>query len=121
MNSRKLILIAALFLLPLCLMANRTSVEIIAPSSADEGEEITVKIEVSHRGNSSRHHTDWVYLKINGEEVKRWEFSRNDLPEDSDFVLEYVFEVTKTVELEAKGNCNIHGSSGEETKTITVD
>lgn len=121
MNTRKLFIIAVLIMLPLCLVANRTSVTIVAPASADEGEEVTVKIEVSHRGNSARHHTDWVYLKINGEEVKRWEFSRTDLPEDSDFVLEYVFEITEDVELEAKGNCNLHGSTGEDTKKIDLN
>ncbi len=122
MKVKSLVFLTALMIiLPLGLMANRTSVEVKAPSSAEAGETITVKIDVSHRGNTARHHTDWVYLKIDGEEVKRWEYSRSDLPEDQNFTVEYVFEIEKTVELEAKGNCNLHGSTGEDKKTISVD
>jgi len=107
--------------MPLSLLANKTSVKIVAPDSAAIGETIKITIDVKHKGNSSRHFTDWVFIKINGEEVKRWEFTRSNLPDDQEFQLVYEFEAESTVEIEIKGNCNLHGSTGSVKKKIVVN
>lgn len=58
------------------------------------------------------HHTDWVSLKINGQEVKRWEYGKENLPPSGEFKLEYKTTVTGDLNIEAQGNCNLHGSTG---------
>ncbi len=107
-------------------LGNKTSVTVKAPEKAEKGTEITITINVMHSGNSRLHHTDWVYLKINGKEVKRWEYDKRNLPPDENFALEYKYvipgEASDSDELiiEAEGNCNVHGSDGESKVTIKV-
>jgi desulfoferrodoxin (superoxide reductase-like protein) len=94
------------------LMANKTSVEIKAPATVKKGSEVTITINVTHKGNSKMHHTDWVTLKLNGKEVKKWEYTKESLPATENFKLEYKMTVTEDGTLEAQGNCNMHGSAG---------
>lgn len=101
--------------------ANKTTVSIEAPEKAKKGSKITITIHINHKGNSKAHYTDWVLLKINGEEVKKWIYSRSNLPEDAAFSLEYVIETDKNLEVVAEGNCNKHGSKGEDKFTIMVE
>jgi len=101
-------------------MANKTSVEVSAPEEAEKGTEITITINVSHSANSRAHHTDWVYLKINGKEVERWEYERDNLPPDADYTLEYKYVVEEEVTIEAEGHCNLHGTAGIGQVTIKV-
>jgi desulfoferrodoxin (superoxide reductase-like protein) len=119
--KRIFLLLAIIAIMPISILANKTSVEVTVLDTVEKGETVKITINVSHRGNSSRHHTDFVYLKINGKEVKRWEYSRNNLPEGNEFILEYEFEAEKTFEIEVKGNCNLHGSSGAVKRTIIVN
>jgi len=100
--------------------ANKTSVKITAPEKAEKGTEVTVKIEVNHFGNSKGHYTDWVKVKINGEEYKTWEYKPDKLPEDQNFEIEFTITIEETTEIIAEGNCNKHGSKGEEKVTIQV-
>lgn len=106
--------------------ANKTSVEVSVPDSAKAGDEITIVIHVSHSANSGLHHTDWVYLNINDVEVKRWEYSRDSLPPDADFTLEFKYTVPADVDaekglaVEVEGDCNLHGSAGPADATITI-
>jgi desulfoferrodoxin (superoxide reductase-like protein) len=93
-------------------LANKTSVEIKAPAEVKKGTEVTIVINVFHKGNSQNHHTDWVFIKINGKEVKRWTFDKENLPSGGDFTLEFKYIITENVTIEAEGHCNIHGSAG---------
>lgn len=102
------------------LLANKTGVDVIIPETATIGETVTVTIEVEHRGNSRMHYTDWVYVKLDGEEVKRWEFDRSDLPKNENFTVAYAFEFSGETKVEVEGNCNLHGSEGVVVKTIKV-
>jgi desulfoferrodoxin (superoxide reductase-like protein) len=99
-------------------MANKTSVEIKAPAEVKAGTEVTIVINVMHSANSKGHHTDWVYLKINGKEVKRWTYNKASLPPDSNFTLEYKYIATEALTVEAEGHCNIHGSAGLKSTVI---
>jgi desulfoferrodoxin (superoxide reductase-like protein) len=93
--------------------ANKTSVNVSVPSQVKKGSQITITINVMHKGNSVGHHTDWVYLKINGKEVKRWTYDKNNLPADGNFTISYTYIVTEdTLSIEAEGDCNIHGTAG---------
>lgn len=109
---------AILLLFSVELMANKTSVEIKAPSEIKKGSEVTLVINVMHKGNSKMHHTDWISLKINGKEVKRWEYTKENLPPDGNFTLEYKTTVAEDINIEAQGDCNMHGSAG--AKSVKV-
>jgi desulfoferrodoxin (superoxide reductase-like protein) len=111
------------FLVLFCLFlagaqANKTSVEIKAPAEIKAGTEVTITVMVSHSANSKGHHTDWVTLKINGKEVKRWEYNKESLPPDSSFTLEFKYVASEALTVEAQGHCNMHGSMGKKAATI---
>lgn len=101
--------------------ANKTSVEVKAPEVAKKGAEITITINVSHSSNSRIHHTDWVYLKINGKEVERWEYDRDSLPPDADFTIEFKYVVEEELTIEAEGHCNLHGTAGISQVAVKVE
>ena len=101
-----------LFLLTPSLLANKTEVSIEAPAETSPGSTITIQLNVTHKGNSGLHHTNWVSLKINGDEVKRWEYSRKERPEAAKFSLTFDLKVDEPIEIVAQANCNIHGSKG---------
>lgn len=124
---KKLLFISSMiFLLTSVAMANKTGVTVQAPEEAKKGTEITITIQVTHSSNSRLHHTDWISLKINGEEVKRWEYEGSNLPPDSDFTLEYKYVLSEDLPdeedliIEAEGNCNLHGSEGVSKATVKV-
>lgn len=104
--------------LPAVSFANKSSVEIVAPQVADKGSNVNIKIKVFHHGNNLLHHTEWVELKINGEPVKKWEYSAFDKPEAADFTLEYEARMNGDLEIEARAGCNVHGSAGPKKATI---
>ncbi len=116
----KLTALMVLILIPSMVFANETTVKIVAPEKAKVGEEVTIKIEVTHNGNNFLHFTDWVWVKVNGEEYKRWEFERSDRPENENFTLEFKLKIEGPTTITAKGNCNMHGSTGEEKFTIKI-
>jgi desulfoferrodoxin (superoxide reductase-like protein) len=115
---KKYVVLTLLMCLSFSVLANKTSVEIKAPAEAKKGTEITITINVKHSANSGMHHTNWVYIKIDGKEVKRWEYDKKNLPPDSNFTLEYKFTPTADCTIEAEGNCNLHGSAGIQKSTI---
>lgn len=102
------------------LFADKTSVELDVPQTAKKGETITIKVRVTHDGNNIFHYTDWIYVKAGGKEIARWEYSMFSLPDDETFTKEVKYTVNETVEIEAEGNCNIHGSTGIKKATVTV-
>ncbi|MBN1145089.1 MAG: hypothetical protein JXA72_11735 [Bacteroidales bacterium] len=113
--------VLALFCFSLAgLLANKTSVEVKAPAEVKAGTEITIIITVTHKGNSKAHHTDWVSLKINGKEVQRWSYGKDSLPLTENFSIEYTYVANETLNIEAQGDCNLHGSAGVKTATVKV-
>ena len=115
-----LMLIATSIAFPLTLHANKTAVTIHAPQEVKKGSEITITLKVSHDGNNILHYTDWVVLTINGKEVKRWDFSLMNRPENENFSRSVTVTVNEPLKVEAQGNCNLHGSQGIATLNISV-
>lgn len=109
-----------LFFFPGLALANKSKVSIEAPAEASPGSTITIKLNVTHKGNSGLHHTNWVSLKINGTEVKRWEYTRKERPESADFSLSYTYKFEAPIEIIAQANCNIHGSEGPASFKVSV-
>jgi len=121
MKKKLIFSVLTLILFSFGVFANKTSVKIIAPEKAAIGTEITIKIEVTHMGNTAGHHSDWVLVKVNGTEYKKWEFTKDSLPEDENFTLEFTIKVEANMEIIAEGNCNRHGSKGENKVTVKVE
>ncbi len=101
--------------------ANKTAVTIESPLSVKKGAEIIIKINISHSANNFFHYTNWVYVHANGKEIARWDFTRSNKPESSNFTREVRYTVTETTEITAMGNCNMHGSAGEVKMVIKVE
>jgi desulfoferrodoxin (superoxide reductase-like protein) len=100
--------------------ANQASVRIEVPDTVSSGQEITIKLHVSHDGNNFIHHTDWVYVKINDQEIKRWEFGAFDTPESNNFTREIKYMVMTPIVITSEANCNLHGSTGISEKKVMV-
>jgi len=101
-------------------LANKSAVSVEAPASAAQGSEITIKLNVQHNSNNFLHYTNWVYLTIDGKEIARWDFSRSKRPEGEIFTREVKYIVNGPLTIEAEAHCNIHGSKGKATHTVSV-
>jgi hypothetical protein len=51
-------------------------VSLEGPESVAAGTEITITVNVAHRGNSAFHYTNWVVIKAGSEEIARWLLQR---------------------------------------------
>lgn len=115
----------AILLLPLGIgagiaHADKSGAVLVGPDQAASGTEITLRIHVTHSDNSFLHHTNWVRVKVNGEEIRSWEYSFNHLPEAAKFSKEVRILINGPSEVEAEANCSLHGSKGPARKTITI-
>jgi desulfoferrodoxin (superoxide reductase-like protein) len=101
-------------------LANQSSIQIEVPENAAIGEVILIRLHVSHEGNNFIHYTDWVYVAINGREIKRWMCSNFDKPESENFTRTIHYTVNGPVEITAESDCNIHGSAGIAKKNMVI-
>jgi desulfoferrodoxin (superoxide reductase-like protein) len=115
-------IVAAAFLLitAATVFADKTSVSISAPESAAPGSEITIRVTATHSANNFLHHTDWLYIMVNGQEIARWNYSWRNKPEDSVFTKEITHVLTDRIDIKAEGHCNMHGSKGPATAQVSV-
>jgi desulfoferrodoxin (superoxide reductase-like protein) len=100
--------------------ANKSSVSIDAPESVAPGSDITIKINVEHDGNSMFHYTKWIYVMINGAEIKRWDYSWRKRPEAENFTKEITYTVNEPIEIVVEASCNNHGSKGKAIQKVSV-
>ena len=106
--------------LPVRGFANESSVTIEAPEQAQKGEEVTIWVNVRHQGNNFIHYTEWVYVSVNGKEIKRWEFSAFDRPEAENFSREISYRVEGPLKIVAEASCSLHGSAGQAERDVAV-
>jgi desulfoferrodoxin (superoxide reductase-like protein) len=100
--------------------ADKSAVAISAPETAAKGSEVVVKLTITHSANNFFHYTNGVYLKVNGKEFSRWDFSSGNRPEEATFVREVKILVNEPIELIAEANCNVHGSKGPAKWKIAI-
>ena len=98
--------------------ANKASVEIVAPDSVKAGTDITITLNVSHKGNTDKHFTNHVWVKADGKEIARWDFTATRLPENEKFTREVKIRISVYTIIEAEANSNLHGSAGKVKKKI---
>jgi len=120
--KRKTLLLAALMLcawaVPGSSFADKSSVTLEVPATAEKGTRVPVKVHVKHQGNNFMHYTEWVEVKVNGQTVERWEFSAFDRPEGETFVREVEVQVDEPLEIVGEASCNLHGSQGTAAATV---
>lgn len=102
-------------------LANKSSVEIVAPETVAAGSEVTVTVEVFHKGNSFFHHTDYLVITVNGEEFKRFEFTAGSRPESENFQRTITLVIDGETRIEAEAHCNLHGSAGKVSAVIRTE
>ncbi len=116
-NKKKLILlsVAALFtfLLSGNAWANKAESKIEVPEAVAKGQEITIRVTVTHNANNFFHHVEWVWVQVNGKEIARWDYTASNKPEGETFSKEIKYKVEGDLEIKANASCNIHGSAGE--------
>lgn len=119
---KKILLVSlGLIFLTTSALANKSAVSIIAPQKVKAGEEVTLVIKVTHRGNSSLHYTKRVVVKADEKEIARWEFSSSNRPEDENFSREAKLKIEKETAIIAEATCNIHGSAGPAKVIIKIE
>jgi desulfoferrodoxin (superoxide reductase-like protein) len=100
--------------------ANKSETKIEAPESAAPGSEITIRVTVTHSANSFFHHTEWLWVQVNGKEIGRWEYSATHLPDGATFTKEIKYVVDGDLEIKGKASCNMHGSANEAAVKVTA-
>lgn len=100
--------------------ANKSSTSIEAPQTAQKGSEVTLRLTVTHKGNSFLHYTKSLQVTANKKEIARWDFSASERPESENFTREVKLTVLEDTEVSAEAHCNIHGSTGPAIVKISV-
>jgi desulfoferrodoxin (superoxide reductase-like protein) len=127
MKKLRIELVVAVFIFISCIssgaaFANQSSVSLEAPNSVERGTEITIKVHVTHSANNYFHYTKWVSIKVNGEDIARWDYGKYKYkrPKAKNFTEEIKYIVTDDVIIEAEASCNIHGSKKKAIKKVFI-
>ena len=121
-NVKSLFLAIMVFIISSAAFANKSAVTIsTSAQKVKKGTEVTITLNIAHKGNSKMHHTDWVSLKINGKEVKKWNYDKKNLPTAGEFTLTYTFVADEALKIEAQSDCNLHGSAGIASASVTIE
>lgn len=104
--------------LPRGAWADKSKATINGPHEAKMGEEVTLEVVFSHSANSPTHYTQWAEVVINGQQVSRWDFTPNELPEGASFTRKVRVKVEGDLEVMAQASCNRHGTKGPATLKI---
>ncbi len=115
-----MLIIAILFFQVGPVFANKAATSIEGPTSVAKGTEVTLRVTVTHNGNSSSHHTEWLKVTANQKEIARWDYTGDKRPESAEFTKEIKIKVVEDTEIVAEASCNKHGSRGPATHKITV-
>ena len=123
MRTRTLVCISVLFILfsfagPV--LANKSSVSIEGPQTVAKDTEITIRVTVTHKGNSFLHYTKWLKVMVNQKEIARWDYTASQRPEAEVFTKEIKVKADGNTEVTAEATCSIHGSAGPATIQISV-
>jgi desulfoferrodoxin (superoxide reductase-like protein) len=102
-------------------LANKASVSIEGPKSAEQGSEVTLRLTVTHSANTFFHYTKLLKVQVNGKPLTEWDFTSSNRPEDAVFTREVKIRVTGNTEVVAEAFCNIHGSAGPAKVVIVAN
>jgi hypothetical protein len=122
---KRVIVVTGCLMLFLCFwtgqaIANKASVAIVGPVTAEKGSEVVIKLTVTHSANSFLHYTKSLKVQANGKPVNEWEYSSGNRPDGEIFTKEIKIRIDSDTEIVAEASCNIHGSAGPAKLTIKV-
>ena len=123
MNRRRfcyLVVLGGLSLYTRPAFANKASTSIETPKIVQKGSEVTIRVTVTHKGNSFFHYTKALQVIVNQKEIARWDFASGQRPEAEVFTREVKIIALEDLEVTAEAHCNIHGSTGPATVKISV-
>jgi desulfoferrodoxin (superoxide reductase-like protein) len=100
--------------------AGKAETRIEAPVSVQKGSEAVIRITVVHNTNSMFHHVEWLWVKINDQEIARWDYGWTETPEGATFTKEIRYVVNGDMQIAAKASCNLHGSANEPVVKISA-
>lgn len=63
---------------------------------------------------------EWLWVKINNQEIARWDYIGFEKPEGATFTKELRYLVTGDMEFRAKSSCNLHGSANEPVMKVSA-
>jgi len=101
-------------------LANKASVSIAVPASAEQGFEVTLRLTVTHSANSFFHYTNRLTVQVNGKPFTQWVFTSGNRSEGAVFTREVKVRIIGNTEVVAEAYCNIHGSKGPAKVTIVT-
>jgi len=122
---KKMIWFSALVLLVLVLhvgsaLADKSAASLEVPETVQKGSEVTIRVTVTHSSNTFFHYTEWLKVMVNQKEIARWDYTSGNRPEGAVFTKEIKVQALENMEVTAQSSCNIHGSKGPTTATISV-
>ena len=123
MRRRDFLLSVPFFFLALrtgVVFANKSATSIEAPQTVQKGSEVTIRVTVTHRGNSFTHYTKGLQVTANRKEIARWDFTSDRRPEDEVFTREVKITALEDLEIAAEAHCSVHGSAGPAKVRISV-
>ena len=100
--------------------AGKAETRIEAPAGVPKGSEAVIRVTVVHNANSIFHHIEWLWVKINNQEIARWDYSGMEKPEAAIFTKEIRYVVNGDMQIAAKASCNLHGSANEPVVKISA-
>jgi desulfoferrodoxin (superoxide reductase-like protein) len=120
MNLSLMFLVMTVLLYGQNVWANKSATSIEVPENTTKGSEITIRVTVTHNANNFIHHTKWLQIMINGNEIARWDYTMSNRPEGAIFTKEIKYKAEEDIEIKAEASCNIHGSAGPSTVKVFV-
>ena len=120
---KRFILVVGCFLFCLSsglVFANKSTVTLEGPASAEKGSELTVKMTVTHSANSFMHYTKWLKVQAGGKPVEQWDYTASSRPPGETFSKEIKIKILENTEVIAEASCNVHGSAGPAKLMILV-
>ncbi len=100
--------------------AGKAETRIEAPASVPKGSEAVIRVTVMHNTNSIFHHVEWLWVKIDNQEIARWDYSGMEKPEGATFTKEIRYVVVGDLQIAAKASCNLHGSANEPVVKVSA-
>ena len=101
-------------------LANKASVSIEGPASAEQGSEVTLRLTFTHNANSFFHYSKLLTVQVNGKPFTQWVFTSGTRPEGPVFTREVKIRIIGNTEVVAEAYCNLHGSKGPAKVTIVT-
>ena len=101
-------------------LADKSAASLEVPETVQKGSEVTIRVTVTHSSNTFFHYTEWLTVIVNQKEIARWDYTSGNRPDAAVFTKEIKVQGLENMDVTAQSSCNIHGSKGPTTATISV-